>query len=89
MSSYTLSKVEYTSLKRRLTVAQSQMRIATSDGDADAVKAAAEKIITEVDKAYAVFERKGYPDAWSAWERARDDARQASSLRGAKTGGGW
>jgi hypothetical protein len=85
MSSYTLSNVEYTSLKRRLTVAQSQLRIATTKGDSAAVKAAAEKIIDEVDKANTVFERKGYPDAWSNWDRAKDDARLVLSR--AKTGG--
>jgi hypothetical protein len=83
--SYTLSNVEYTSLKRRLTASQSQLRIATTKGDSTAIKSAAEKVIAEVDKANDVFERKGYPDAWANWDRAKDDARLVLSRY--KTGG--
>jgi hypothetical protein len=84
--SYKLSKVEYTSLKRRLTVAQSQLRVATSAGDPTGIRTAAEKVIAEVDKATAVFEAKGYPDSWSNWDRAKDDAWLV--LIRTKTGGG-
>lgn len=84
--SYKLSEVEYTSLKRRLTFTQNSLRMANSEGSLDAIKAAAEKVIAEVDKATAVFEAKGYPDAWRNWDRAKYDARLVLSR--AKTGGG-
>lgn len=63
---YELTQREYCSLKRRLTVA-----INSKD---------ASKISAECRKAFAVFEAKGYPDDWSRWQRAMDDANLASRL---------
>lgn len=58
--SYTLTQKEYVNLKSRLT------RVVNA-GDPD-------KIIAECNSALAIFEDKGFPDNWSNWERARDDA---------------
>lgn len=57
---YTLTQKEYSNLKRRLT-------IAIKSGKSD-------KIIAEVDRAMDIFMDKGYPDDWSHWQRAWDDA---------------
>lgn len=59
-SNYTLTPKEYKGFKARLT-------IAIKSGDAA-------KIQAEVRRAMAAFEQKGYPDDWSRWERAADDA---------------
>jgi len=67
MSDYTLSPGEYRRLKGRLT------RVSNS-GDYN-------KIIKEVEHALAIFEQKGYPDDWSRWERAKDDAEVAKRLK--------
>lgn len=32
------------------------------------------KVIVEVVKAFAFFDEVGYPDNWSLWQRAKDDA---------------
>lgn len=61
--SYELSQKELTSLRRRLTTA-----VKSKD------KA---KIISTCDAAMRVFEAKGYPDDWSRWERAKQDAQMA------------
>lgn len=60
MSDYTLSQAEYINLKKALTRA-----INTKDP---------QKVIDAARKAKAIFEAKGYPDDWSRWERASDDA---------------
>lgn len=31
-------------------------------------------IIDEVERAYKIFEKEGWPDCWSDWQRAADDA---------------
>jgi hypothetical protein len=36
-----------------------------------------QKIIDACDKAFADFERYGWPDSWSEWQRAKDDAQFA------------
>lgn len=47
-------------------------------------------VIAETERAFALFERDGYPDGWARWQRAREDAvteiagREASSF-----GQGW
>lgn len=58
--SYTLTQNEYKSLKSRLT------RAINSQNQ--------QNIIAECNRALAIFEQKGYPDDWSRWERAKDDA---------------
>lgn len=60
MSAYTLTQQEYRNLKSRLTRAK-------NSGDP-------RKVIEEVNRAEAVFEDKGWPDEWSRWTRAREDA---------------
>lgn len=57
---YTLSKAEYTNLKSRLTRA-----INSKDH---------KRIVDECDRAFAIFDDKGYPDDWSRWQRAKEDA---------------
>lgn len=57
---YTLTQQEFKNLKSALTRVKK-----TNDPD---------KIITECDRAMAIFEQKGYPDNWSDWERAKTDA---------------
>ena len=57
---YTLTKEEYRRLKGRLT------RAINSKND--------DKIIAECNYAFSVFEKYGYPDDWSRWKRAKDDA---------------
>jgi len=57
---YTLTPKEFASLKSSLT------RVVNSKDN--------DKIIAECDRALAIFEEKGYPDNWSNWERAKDDA---------------
>lgn len=61
---YTLTQQEYRSLKSKLTRA-------TNSGDLD-------KIERTCAEAFAIFDAKGYPDDWSRWERARNDARFAA-----------
>ena len=46
--------------------------VATKDND---------KIIAECDRAFKVFEDMGYPDDWSRWQRAKDDAEFYKSFR--------
>lgn len=67
MSSYTLTQREYSTLKGRLT------RVIRA-GDP-------QKIIDEVDRAERIFDEKGWPDAWSRWTCARDDARLQLRLK--------
>lgn len=57
---YTLTQEEYTKL-------QSKLKSAINSKDND-------RIISTCDEALAIFEVKGYPDLWSDWERAKDDA---------------
>jgi hypothetical protein len=87
MSTYTLTQSEFTSLKRRLTQAQVKLKNATASGyqSHEAIEEAADKLIAEADRAFRIFEEKGYPDDWARWERAKDDARVAKLM---KTGRG-
>lgn len=57
---YTLTQKELTGLRSKLTRAQNSKD--------------PKKVIATVDAAFAVFEAKGYPDQWSNWQRAKDDA---------------
>jgi hypothetical protein len=60
MSEYTLTQREYVSLKSRLTKAINSKKY--------------QNIVSECDRALAIFFEKGYPDDWSRWERAKEDA---------------
>ena len=68
---YTLSQAEYTKLKSKLTRA-----INSKNND---------NIIKTCNEALTIFEAKGYPDSWSNWERAKDDAESAKR----RESGGW
>ena len=57
---YTLTQAEFVRLKSRLT------RVVNSKDN--------DKIIAECNRANAIFEEKGFPDNWSDWQRAKDDA---------------
>ncbi len=60
---YTLDQKEFRNLKSRLTRAK-------NSGDPA-------KILVECNRAFAIFEEKGFPDAWHRWNIALDDARHA------------
>ena len=57
---YSLTKAEYTQLKRKLTIAKNSKN--------------PDKIIEACAEAFNVFDDRGYPDNWHNWERARLDA---------------
>jgi len=57
---YTLTQKELTGLRSKLTRA-----INSKDNN---------RIIRTANEAMAIFEEKGYPDCWSNWQRAKDDA---------------
>lgn len=59
-SDYTLTQQEYSNLKSRLTRA-----ISSKDHN---------RIVQECDRAFAIFDEKGYPDDWSRWQRVKEDA---------------
>lgn len=69
MNDYTLTQKEFSQLKTQLTKAVKSGNHA--------------RIIQVCNKAFDVFEQKGYPDNWSNWQRARDDAEFAARLRAA------
>jgi hypothetical protein len=62
---YTLTQSELSQLKSKLTRA-------LNSRDCQKIKKTAEE-------ALAIFEQKGYPDSWSRWQRAKDDAEFAIS----------
>ena len=64
---YTLTPKEFTTLKSRLT------RVVNTKNH--------EKIIEECDRAFEIFEKKGYPDNWSDWQRAKTDAEFALQMQ--------
>lgn len=83
--SYKLTQAEYKRLKTRLTFrenrlkkAQQKVREARMDPptreNRDLLIAEANQLLNEATYAIAIFEAKGFPDAWSRWERARGDA---------------
>lgn len=74
---YTLTQKEYSNLKRRLTTLENRAKRVESITNYKA-------IIRECDHAFEVFESKGFPDNWSRWRRASDDAYFAIQMRG-----GW
>lgn len=60
MSDYTLTPKEFSQLKSKL-----KKLVRKKDNFA---------IIAACREAIAIFEEKGYPDNWSDWVRAKDDA---------------
>ncbi len=60
---YSLTQAEYKTLKSNLTRA-----INSKNND---------NIIKTCNEAMTIFETKGYPDSWSNWERAKEDAEAA------------
>lgn len=68
---YSLSPAEYKKLKSKLTRA-----VNSKNND---------NIIKTCNEALDIFEAKGYPDSWSNWERAKDDAESAKR----RERGGW
>jgi hypothetical protein len=77
MNEYELTQKEHSNMKRALTGSQNRLKAATTKTE---VAARASHVVQEVGRAMAVFEAKGYPDDWSRWERARDDAQLSQRL---------
>lgn len=65
MNDYRLSSKDLRSLKSALTKAQKQ---------------GSKQVIAVCNRAFAKFESDGYPDCWSDFQRARDDAEHTLSL---------
>jgi len=65
---YTLTQQEFRNLKSALT------RVVNSKDN--------DKIIAECDRAMKIFNQKGWPDNWSNWERAKQDAVFANQRAG-------
>jgi len=59
-SEYTLTQAELTKLRAALTRAKNSKD--------------PQKVIRTCNAALARFEQVGYPDCWSNWQRAKDDA---------------
>jgi hypothetical protein len=85
---YALSQKEYSNLKRRLTGALNKLKKATIKGPTPEVAASADAVIKEVAHANSIFAAKGFPDEWSRWERAEEDANTAKRLLRRHAGGG-
>lgn len=67
---YILTEAHLTRLRTALTRAQKVGPVNTRE----ARVRAATRTINACETAYRVFEAKGYPDTWSNWQRAFDDA---------------
>ncbi len=72
--SYTLTQAEYRRLKTALTRA-------INSGDPH-------KIVKTCNQAEAIFASQGYPDSWSRWTKAKEDAQFAIS-RASSKGNAW
>lgn len=79
MSQYTLTPAEYANLKNKLAQA-----VRAKDHD---------RVIEAAREATAIFEEKGYPDDWTRWQRAREDAELAKHMaakpKWGRIGGAW
>lgn len=62
-----MSTIDYEQVTRSLRKHRGNLTRAKNKGDQ-------QKIIDVCDAAFADFERYGYPDQWSEFQRARDDA---------------
>lgn len=80
--SYTLTQREFSTLKGRLTrrinrLRDSEQALQGLEYDSQLRKnlvSAALQLQSEVRHAESIFESKGWPDEWSRWQRANDDA---------------
>jgi len=70
--SYTLTQADYSRLKSSLTRRLTPFNKATRHSKERIL--AAKQLRQEVNRAMSIFEKKGYPDQWSNWERAGEDA---------------
>jgi len=61
-----------------LTSRVNKLRAALRAADNEAIGRAASAVTAEVAYADGAFASVGYPDQWSDWERAGDDARVAA-----------
>lgn len=73
VSSYTLTQAEFRSLKARLTRAENRAKASGDWGP----------VAREARRALALFEEKGFPDSWSRWQRAAEDADYRARVRAA------
>lgn len=79
--SYRLSQKEFARLKRRLTGRENKLKSAEAalrenpnvTPLKNAVVTEAKQLIHEVEYANAIFEDLGYPDAWTRWQRLKED----------------
>jgi hypothetical protein len=85
------NQAEYRRLKTRLTAKKNKFDAALAAGRAgrmidggDTLIAAARALITECDHANVVFYEAGYPDDWTNWERAKNDAEMHLRRMGAR-----
>lgn len=58
---YTLTNAEYQGLKSKLARTIKTARYMS-------------QIVDVCDEAFAIFDKKGYPDSWEDWQRAKEDA---------------
>jgi hypothetical protein len=90
MSDYTLTPAEYRSCKAQLTRAlnrtKAHPREPQTATDRATMREDWQRVAGVAAACLATFERKGYPDDWSRWQRAADDA-QAALVRLRVTGG--
>lgn len=82
MTTY-LTQQEYSAAKRRLTTLENKLRKAAPENGNYALPARDttdpripiwRAIVAEVDRTFAEWDRKVYPDNWHRWNIARDDA---------------
>lgn len=81
-TTYTLTQNEFSTLKGRLTrrinlVRQCEQALQGFERDSrlrQELVSSALKLQAEVRRAESIFEAKGWPDAWSNWERANADS---------------
>lgn len=66
--------VGYALSRTRLRAMKASLTRAIKSGDS-------RRVLATVARAYATFERLGWPDCWSNWQRARDDAAIALGRR--------
>jgi len=65
-------RMKYTLKKSTLTKLRAKLTKAINSGEA-------KKVLSTVEEAYKIFEKEGYPDDWSRWERAKEDFRPYKS----------
>lgn len=65
-------RMKYTLKKSTLTKLRAKLTRAINSGEA-------KKVLSTVEEAYGIFDKEGYPDDWSRWERAKEDFRPYKS----------